>query len=84
MTFTLNDDPESLQVLPPIGSDLEDKIMLFQVSPYPVPTDQTAKKGFRAQLAKEMPGFIHHLLSWTIQEECGALAWAYSRITTRS
>jgi hypothetical protein len=66
VTFSLNDDPERLQVLPPIEPDIKDKMMLFKVSPYPVPGDQTEKDAFIAQLHAELPAFIESLLKWKI------------------
>jgi hypothetical protein len=72
MTISLNDDPERLQVLPPIEGDIQDKIMLFKVKcfPMPMPTSTGEEiEAFGKALRKELPAFIDFILNWSIPSE---------------
>jgi len=69
MTISLNDDPELLQVLPPLRGDIEDKLMLFKVAkhPMPMPTSTNAEVAlFHQALDSELPAFIDFILDWQI------------------
>lgn len=72
MTISLNNEQERLQVLPPMDSDVADKLMLLWVNrrEMPMPT-RTAEEqeGFWSALMVEMPHFIHYLLQWQIPPE---------------
>jgi hypothetical protein len=66
MTISLNEEPESLQVLPPIDESLEDKLIIMRARkrPMPMPTGSTEQaEAFIAKLRKDLPGFIHWLLN---------------------
>ena len=69
MTISLNDDPERIQVLPPLDADIADKVMLLRVNrsemPMPVNTIDERKR-FENTLISELPHFIHFLLNWEI------------------
>lgn len=72
MTLSLNDDPERLQVLPPLDSDVRDKIIILKVNrcEMPMPTDTPELEGrFWRQLTSELPAFLHDLESWDISDE---------------
>ena len=65
----LNDDPERLMVLPPLDTDVEDKIMLFKVERcrMPMPTDTPDEaEAFMSAMVAELPAFVHDLDGWTI------------------
>ena len=66
LTITLNDDSKSLRVLPPMDSDIEDKIILLHASkfPMPMPTETAEEQElFWAQLVSEIPAFLDWLLN---------------------
>lgn len=72
VTFSLNDEPESLLVLPPLQGDIADKIILLRASkatfPYPskeFPTMQDFWNG----LVSEIPAYLHRLSRWEIPSE---------------
>ena len=69
MTLSLNDEPERLLVLPPLTSDVRDKIIVLKVNkhPMPMPTDTPElTETFWDTLVSELPAFLHYLESWTI------------------
>lgn len=69
MTVSLNEEPERLQVLPPLDGDVADKIMLLKVNhtQMPMPTDTPEEKErFWNVLVAELPAFVHFLSSWEI------------------
>ena len=66
LTVSLNEDPERLQVLPPMDTDLMDKIMLFRVNPFPFPMDESEKIALVEKMLAELPALIDYLLGWTI------------------
>jgi hypothetical protein len=71
MSLSLNDDPERLQVLPPLDRDVRDKIMVLRarrcVMPMPTRTHAEEER-FWNQLVSELPGFLHHLDQWQVPE----------------
>jgi hypothetical protein len=72
MSASLNDDPERLQVLPPLDDDVQDKIILLKVIQSPMPMDTgtpEADERFWNQLVSELPAFLHFLEHWTIPAE---------------
>lgn len=69
MTVSLNEEPERLQVLPPLDEDVADKVMLLKVNhtQMPMPTETPEEKErFWNVLMAELPAFIHFLSSWEI------------------
>jgi len=71
LSISLNDEPENLQILPPVDEGLSDKLMLLRVHPaqMPMPTDTAKDRStFWAALMAELPAFISHLSSWQIPE----------------
>jgi hypothetical protein len=72
MSLSLNDDPERLQVLPPLDIDVRDKIIVLKVikARMPVRTGSpAADERFWAQLVSELPAFIHYLEQWQVPNE---------------
>jgi hypothetical protein len=73
LSITLNDDPESLMVMPPIEG-IQDKITMlraFKAPEMPMPTETLEQWGaFMHVLECEMPAFLHFLLKeWQIPPE---------------
>lgn len=70
LSISLNDEPESLCVLPPLDKSIEDKVILLQANlrPMPMPTITTADyERFWSTLVSELPAFIHFLTNeWTM------------------
>jgi hypothetical protein len=72
MSLSLNDDPERLQVLPPLDSDIRDKIIVLRVykRPMPMPTGTTVlDELFWSQMVSELPAFLDYLDKWQVPEE---------------
>jgi hypothetical protein len=66
VTITCNDDPEALCVLPPLNSDIDDKLILLRASRFdmPMPTDtQADREALAAAILDEMPAFLHWLIN---------------------
>jgi hypothetical protein len=71
MSLSLNDDPERLQVLPPLDTDVRDKIIVLKVlkTRMPMPTGSpAADERFWARLVSELPAFLHYLEQWQVPE----------------
>jgi len=70
-TISLNDEPEAMQVLPPIDEDVADKLMLLQCYPFdfPMPTDtQEDYDALYARIQAEVPAMCHDLTRMTISQ----------------
>lgn len=62
LTMTLNDNPESMMVLPPLDEDVADKIILLKASKIIPPFEQDDLAGrakFWNRLVGEIPAFLH-------------------------
>lgn len=69
LSLTLNDNPEALLVLPPLDTDVADKIMLLKASPanFPFPSAKfPTQQSFMEKLRSELPQFLHWLRTWRI------------------
>lgn len=65
MTVALNEEPENMQVLPPLDDSLEDKLMILRAArcPMPMPTNSLEQESaFWQTLMDELPHFTHYLL----------------------
>ncbi len=65
-TISINDDPDKMRVLPLLTPDMKDKLMLFLVSPAPLPMPTTTldeRAAFRARVAEELPAYAWWLLN---------------------
>jgi len=68
VSISINDDPDSLRILPPLTPDFADKVQLFQVTKrdLPLPTRTPAERlAFREAIERELPAYLYYLL-----EEC--------------
>jgi hypothetical protein len=86
IVIALNDDPESMLVLPPITSDVADKISLIKCRriAFPMAVDTEEQKEFLFRtLVSEIPAYIHWLTtSFQIPEDlrderCGVAAYRH-------
>lgn len=79
LVFCLNDEPESLLVLPPLTVDLADKVSLLRCHrrPLPMPSHTLSERErFFDTLVSEIPALAAYLESWEIpagleDERCG-------------
>lgn len=72
MTVSLNDEPERLQVLPPLDDDVADKVILLKVNRFSMPmaTDTSQEKEqFWNALMAELPAFVNFLQNWEIPQD---------------
>jgi hypothetical protein len=73
LSISVNDEPEHLMVLPPLGSDsVSGKIMLLRAfqRPMPMPTNTDEEKAvFWKQLLDEVPAFLDFLMHYEIPDE---------------
>jgi hypothetical protein len=71
MSLSLNDDPERLQVLPPLDSDVRDKIIIVKVRKCEMPMATGSSRDderFWNQMVSELPAFVHYLDNWGVPE----------------
>jgi hypothetical protein len=64
MSIALNDDDDSLSILPPLDEAILEKMMLFRVEkPACLPKDSSihSQKAFADKIRKELPAFIYYL-----------------------
>lgn len=89
MTISLNEEPEAMQVLPPLDESLEDKLIILRATkrPMPMPTGTTEQSAaFAAKLREELPAFIHWLLydldipDALRNERCGICHWHHPEL----
>lgn len=72
VTMTLNDEPEALMILPPLDTDLADKVTLLQATTatMPYPSAEIPTMGaYWSALKAEIPAYLHALGRWEIPEE---------------
>lgn len=65
VSLSLNDDPEALRVLPPLNTDICDKIIILHAGKHPMPMDTSTpdkRQAFLATIRGELPAFIHWLM----------------------
>lgn len=76
MTFSLNNEPEHLMVLPPIDESLKDKILIIKAEkkPRPVPPGMTETDWLTMVLEQEIRAFIWFVDHFNI--DLPELAWA--------
>lgn len=69
LSLTLNSNPEAMLVLPPLDSDVKDKIILLKATPVPFPFPSKEfpdSQAYYNTLVAELPGFLHWLRRWRI------------------
>tara|TARA_Y100001963_G_scaffold54728_1_gene76570 strand:- start:3241 stop:5385 length:2145 start_codon:yes stop_codon:yes gene_type:complete len=64
LAISLNDDPESIRLIPDLGASISDKIMVFLCKP-----DMEFTRGFRQQVREELPFFARWLRSQEVPSE---------------
>ncbi|MEI8290580.1 MAG: hypothetical protein WCH99_14010 [Verrucomicrobiota bacterium] len=72
MSLSLNDDAERLQVLPPLDSDVRDKIIILKAhkADMPLPTGTPELDAvFWNTMVAELPAFLHAIDQWEIPAE---------------
>jgi hypothetical protein len=72
LAILLNDEPENLNVLPPLDESVEDKVVVLKARPttMPMPTrTDDERAAFAQRIATELPAFADFLLQWQIPEE---------------
>lgn len=71
VSMSLNDNADSLMALPPLDSDVADKIILLKANPvkFPFPSKRFPEsQDYYRQLVAELPAFMHSLRRWKIPE----------------
>jgi hypothetical protein len=84
-----NDNAESLLILPPIGTDMVDKVALLKISRITPPVDTSNIEGqaeLQAMIEEELPAFVGMLIRLQIPEELrdsrgGITAWRHPDLT---
>lgn len=69
LSLTLNSNPEAMLVLPPLDSDVKDKIILLKASPvkFPFPSKKFPdSQSYYNAMEAELPGFLWWLRRWRI------------------
>jgi len=71
ISITLNDEPESLLILPPMDESLEDKMLIFKAVNGAVPEMHTQEDydSIWAGFASEIPHLLHYLSHFDIPEQ---------------
>ena len=72
LSISVNEEPENLVMLPPLEDSIEDKILLLKVSKAQMPMESNSpqkQKNFWNALCAELPGFVHFLDNYEIQEK---------------
>lgn len=71
LSISVNDEPENLQILPPIDESLQDKLIILKAARHPMPmrsVSDAEREVFMAALRAELPHFIDFLTKWPIPE----------------
>jgi hypothetical protein len=72
VTITLNEEPESLAVMPPIDESLSDKIIFVRARRATFPFDDDnleARAAFRSRISSELPAFVEFLQRFEIPSD---------------
>jgi hypothetical protein len=69
LTISVNDEAESLLILPPIDPSIEDKLMLWKVGIPDCLPESDGREEFIAQIKSELPAFVAHLEDFVIPEK---------------
>ena len=85
VTISLNDEPYALMVLPPLDSNMRDKLILLRArrpACFPATPDPDHWRTFKARCLAELPAFLHWLTHWEIPAEIrharyGVASWQH-------
>jgi len=85
MSISLNDEPENLQVLPPLDPSLMDKLIILRCVRNPLPWPGPEIEVLREIIDTELPAFAHYLDGLTVPEHlveprCGLKAYQHPAI----
>lgn len=72
LTISVNNEPENLQILPPLDESLKDKMILLNCETFemPMPTGSPdERENFWNALRAEIPAFIDTIVKWTPSED---------------
>jgi hypothetical protein len=64
LALTLNDDPESIRLIPDLGMSISDKLMVFLCRPF-----NKFTQAFRGQIRAELPSFARWLCAQEVPED---------------
>jgi hypothetical protein len=86
LVIAVNDEPDSLQVLPPLSSDLSDKLMLLKCQKA-IEMGDAEFHQWRLDIAGELPAFLHAVENFQIQPEnidgrCGVKSFYHPDVVT--
>lgn len=84
-----NDNAESLLILPPIGADMTDKVILLKMEEITTPVDTSHTQGremMQKMIEDELPMFTNHLDGFVMPKDLrdsrsGVLAWRHPDLT---
>ena len=71
LSITLNDEPEHLQILPPIDESISDKLIILRAyrKPMPMPTASgEQREQFWSEIMKQLPAFVDYLVKLQLPE----------------
>lgn len=71
VSISLNDDPESLLALPPLDSDVKDKLIIVKATQvkFPWPSDRFPdSRSYFSTLKDELPAFLFWLIRWKVPD----------------
>lgn len=79
LSASVNDQPESMMVLPPLNDSLMDKITLLLCEPAELDEDRKANQ---ERFMSELPAFVAFLKRWPLpkrlkETRCGVIAWQH-------
>lgn len=69
LSISVNDDQDHLMVIPPLDDSLVDKIILLRAAQAVFPfaaDDLNARRAFREQLSRQLPGYLFWLRGWKL------------------
>lgn len=84
-----NDNAESLLILPPIGNDMVDKVILLKMEPIITPVDTSNTDGrelLQRMIESELPMLAGYLMRFELPDDLrdsrsGVLAWRHPELT---
>jgi hypothetical protein len=71
VSMSLNDEPENLNIIPPLDESLADKVMLLKIGHHPMPLEtgtNEARKAFWEAIMAELAAFIHTILTHDVPD----------------
>ena len=76
VTISVNDDPENLQMLPPLQEEsIQDKLIVTKCHRFDMVLPDAPRQAREAAVLAELPAFCHYLLDWDIPETHKGSRW---------